>query len=135
MFSVRAGVGGAFEHGGVPREMVVFTQTSAGGPDIMGRIERVARTSGMGHDLPVVVDRTYTWPWAWYLRDYAIRYDSISEDFKPPDGAVLLIAREHEERVAPYLDRYQQPVPFRLRWWFPEVYRNIGRDNSFLSCP
>jgi len=133
MFSVRTGIVAAFEHGDVPREMIVYTQTSPDVPDIMGRIERVARTSGMGHDLPVVVDRTYTWPWAWYLRDYAIRYDSISEDFKPPDGAVLLIAREHEERVAPYLDRYQQPVPFRLRWWFPEVYRNIGRDNLWLA--
>jgi uncharacterized protein (TIGR03663 family) len=133
MFSVRTGIVAAFEHGDVPREMIVYTQTSPDVPDIMERIERVARTSGKGHDLPVVVDTTYTWPWAWYLRDYAIRYDSIPEDFEPPEGAVLLIAREHEDRVAPYLDRYQQPVPFRLRWWFPEVYRDIGRDDLGLA--
>jgi len=133
MFSVRTGIVAAFEHGDVPREMIVYTQTSPDVPDIMERIEGVARTSGKGQDLPVVVDTTYTWPWAWYLRDYDIRYDSISEDFRPPEGAVLLIAREHEDRVAPYLDRYQQPVPFRLRWWFPEAYRNIGRDNLWLA--
>ncbi len=133
LFSVRTGIVAAFEHGDVPREMIVYTQTSPDVPDIMERIEQAARTSGKGYELAVVVDRTYTWPWAWYLRDYAIRYDSISEEFDPPEGAVLLIAQEHEDRVTPFLDRYQQPAPFRLRWWFPEAYRDIGRDNLWLA--
>ena len=133
LFSVRTGIVAAFEHGDVPREMLIYTQTSPEVPDIMDRMERVARTSGLGHELPVVVDTTYTWPWAWYLRDYDVTYKSIGEDFELPEGAVLLIAREHEERIAPYLDRYQQPVPYRLRWWFPESYRDVGRDNLWLA--
>ncbi len=31
------------------------------------------------------------------------------------------------------LDRFQEPVPYRLRWWFPELYRGIGRDNLWLA--
>ncbi len=75
----------------------------------------------------------YTWPWAWYLRDYTdVTYENIGDEFSPPEDAVLLIARENEGRVEPFLDRYQEPAPYRLRWWFPEVYRGIGRDKENL---
>jgi uncharacterized protein (TIGR03663 family) len=133
LFSVWIAVLASFDHGDVPREMLVYTQTSPEVPDLMERIERTARTSGRGRDLPVIVDTTYTWPWAWYLRDYRVTYDNIGEGFSPPEDAVLLIARENEGRVEPLLDRYQEPVPYRLRWWFPETYRGIGRDNLWLA--
>ncbi|TET98316.1 MAG: hypothetical protein E3J29_03780, partial [Dehalococcoidia bacterium] len=71
--------------------------------------------------------------WAWYLRDYTdVTYDDIGEEFSPPQDAVLLIARENEGRVEPILHDYQEPVPYRLRWWFPEAYRGIGRDKDNL---
>jgi uncharacterized protein (TIGR03663 family) len=143
LFSVRTAVLASFghgdfpgEHGDVPREMLVYTQTSPEVPEMMDRIEMIARTSGLGHDLPVVVDNFngYTWPWAWYLRDYThVTYESVGEGFSPPQDAILLIAREDEGRVEPLLDRYQQPIPYRLRWWFPEDYRGIGRDNLWLA--
>jgi uncharacterized protein (TIGR03663 family) len=133
LFSVWIAVLASFDHGDVPREMLVYTQTSPEVPDLMERIERTARTSGRGRDLPVIVDTTYTWPWAWYLRDYRVTYDDIGEGFSLPEDAVLLIARENEGRVEPLLDRYQEPVPYRLRWWFPETYRGIGRDNLWLA--
>ena len=133
LFSVWVAVVASFEHGDVPREMLVYTQTSPDVPDIMDRIERIGRSSGRGRDLPVVVDDTYTWPWAWYLRDYNIDFDEIGEEFSPPDDAVLLIASQNETRVMPLLNRYQEPVPYRLRAWFPEAYRRIGRDNLWLA--
>ncbi len=133
LFSVRTAVIASFEHGDVPREMLIYTQTSPDVPDVMERIEEIAQTSGRGLDLPVIVDNTYTWPWAWYLRDYSITYDSFDDEFEPPPDAVLLVARENESKVAPFLDRYQEPVPYRLRWWFPEGYRSIGRDNLWLA--
>ncbi|MFB3093724.1 MAG: flippase activity-associated protein Agl23, partial [Dehalococcoidia bacterium] len=133
LFSVRTAVIASFEHGDVPQELLVYTQTSPEVPDVMERIEEIAQTSGRGLDLLVIVDNTYTWPWAWYLRDYRIRYESFDDEFEPPPDAVLLIARENEGKVAPFLDRYQEPVPYRLRWWFPEVYRGIGRGNLWLA--
>ncbi|MCH7523138.1 MAG: SMP-30/gluconolactonase/LRE family protein, partial [Chloroflexi bacterium] len=133
LFSVRTAVIASFENGDVPNELLIYTQTSPEVPDVMERIEEIAQTSGRGLDLPVIVDDTYTWPWAWYLRDYSITYESFDDEFEPPPDAVLLIARENESKVAPFLDRYQEPVPYRLRWWFPEVYRSIGRDNLWLA--
>ncbi|MCH7999948.1 MAG: TIGR03663 family protein, partial [Chloroflexi bacterium] len=133
LFSVRTAVIASFEHGDVPNELLVYTQTSPEVPDVMERIAETAQTSGRGLDLPVIVDDTYTWPWAWYLRDYSITYESFDDEFEPPPDAVLLIARENESKLAPFLDRYQEPVPYRLRWWFPEVYRSIGRDNLWLA--
>jgi DNA-binding beta-propeller fold protein YncE len=35
--------------------------------------------------------------------------------------------------VAPYANDYQEPIPFRLRWWFPEVYRDVGRGTLWWA--
>ena len=43
------------------------------------RSTQYARESGMGKNLPIVVDSAdgFTWPWAWYLRDYkSVTYTS-----------------------------------------------------------
>jgi uncharacterized protein (TIGR03663 family) len=134
LMSVRTAVVATFEHGDVPREMLIYTQTSPDVPDIRDRIERTARESGLGEDLPIIIDSAYTWPWPWYLRDYRVVYKSIDEDFEPPEDAVLLVAAEHSGVLADYFDRYQEPVEYRLRWWFPERYRGIGRDNLWLAA-
>jgi uncharacterized protein (TIGR03663 family) len=133
LFSVRAGVVASFEHGDVPREMLIYVQTSPEVPGLRDRIDEIARTSGRGHDLPIIVDREFTWPWAWYLRDYGPRIVEIDDEFEPPEDAILLLGAPNEARVADYLDRYQEPQQFPLRWWFPERYRDVGRDDLWLA--
>lgn len=130
MFSLRAGVIVAFEHGDVPDEPLIYTQTSPDVPDVMERIEEIARVSGRGRSLPIVVDSTYTWPWAWYLRDYTnATYIPIGPEFEAEPDAVLLVALDHEQYVKPFAGAYQEPQRYVLRWWFPEAYRGIQRDS------
>src|SRR3972149_1750208 len=77
-------------------------------------------------NLPIVVDGTdgFSWPWAWYLRDYReVRYDSpATPGYKPPEGAVLLINRANAKNVD--VEGYTQ-TPYKHRWWFPETYRGL----------
>ncbi len=46
---------------------------------------------------------------------------------------MLLVASEKQGKVEPFLDRYEEPVPYPLRSWFPERYRGIGRDSLLLG--
>lgn len=127
--SVRTGIVASFRYGDVPREMLVYTQTSPWLPDVVERIDDYARQTGLGRDLPIVIDVTdasYAWPWHWYLRDYHdVRYQRLGEGFVPPAGAVVVVAVERDYLMERYRERYDPPYRFPLRWWFPEVYRRL----------
>jgi uncharacterized protein (TIGR03663 family) len=128
LFGVKTGVTASFQNGDVPREMLVYTQTSPAVPEVAGRMARLAAESGLGRDLPLAVDTTYAWPWQWYLRDYrGLRYVSPAQGFQPPQGAVVVLAYENAAHMQPYQGAYQPPYRYPLRWWFPEVYRDIAR--------
>ena len=123
--TVRAGLTAAFKNDDTPVEMLVYTQTSPDIPQLVARIDALARESGLGANLPIVVDNTdgYSWPWAWYLRDYhSVSYVKVSDDYKPPDGAVLLVHAGNAGRVD--AAAYSQTA-YRHRWWFCESYRDV----------
>ena len=89
-------------------------------PDVVESIETAGRNSGLGNDLPVVVDGGIE-PWAWYLRDYThLTYANAGSGFKPPEGAVVLLLASNEQSMQPFAADYDEPVRFPLRWWYPE---------------
>jgi DNA-binding beta-propeller fold protein YncE len=125
--TVRASITLSFKNEDTPVEMLVYTQTSPEIVDLVDRIDTLARTSGLGHSLPIVVDSQdgYSWPWAWYLRDYhEVSYVEMSErPYDPPANAVLLVHTANAYRID--AAGYSQ-TPYRHRWWFTEEgYRSI----------
>ncbi len=130
VFSVRTAILTAYDHGDVPREFLFYAQTSPDVPDVVGRIDHIAKASGKGPGLRIQVDEADTWPWAWYLRNYNISFESMGAEFVPETGALLLVKAENETFTTAHRQDYQPPQPYTLRWWFPEEYRGIGeRDN------
>jgi DNA-binding beta-propeller fold protein YncE len=126
--TVRAALNLSFQNPDTPVEMLVYTQTSPDVPRIRDQIEQIARESGLGHNLPIVVDPTdgYTWPWAWYLRDYQVSYYLPQPgSFQPPQDAVLLIAQSNASSID---GTAYTAEPFKLRWWFCETYRDPSGD-------
>jgi uncharacterized protein (TIGR03663 family) len=149
VFSVRAAVLASYGHpglpqaelgdlakrdyGDVPDELLVYTQTSGDIPVLRDQIDKAARDSNLGKNLPIVVDSVdgYTWPWAWYLRDYkSVSYTTISPNYTPPQGAVLLISKGSATNVN-LGTAYNEGVPYHHRRWFPEEYR--GADGKYSS--
>ncbi len=135
------GVRLSFQLGDVPREMLVFTQTSPYVPDVVQTIDKAGRTSGLGNELPVVVDGGIE-PWIWYLRNHKrVSYTSLQQGFQPEEGAVVIALASNEAVMQPHLDKYQEPVRFPLRWWFPEfdTYKAVPSADNFrgirLSSP
>ncbi len=118
----------------VPVEMLVYTQTSPDIPQVVADIQRLGEESGKGTDLKITVDGTdgFSWPWVWYLRDYAtVSHPCFSTDAscspmsQPPDSDVLLLASRNRSSAQTYLSAYGRPVEYKHRWWFPESYRGL----------
>ena len=83
-----------FERGDVPKDLLIYTQSSPEIARIAQDIDQLAEATGKGYNLPIAVDSTdsFAWPWAWYLRDYkSVAY--VDFNTGPPQGeyAVLLV--------------------------------------------
>jgi len=132
VFSIRTAGVASFEHGDIPVEMLVYTQTSPDVPKLRDAIEEVGEATGLGRDVPVFIDEEFTWPWVWYLRDYrAVTYGSAKGGTLPEgsEGAILLVERANAPGLQLDQAQYDSGQPFRLRWWFPEDYRTLNRSN------
>ena len=130
IFSVRAAWMASFASGdgADAREMLVYTQSTPDIPKVMRQIEEYAAQTGLGLDLPIDVDGTdaFTWPWAWYLRNYhQVAYPSMNESYQPRPNAVVLVNAGNDPTVRTKLTGYGEGEPYHHRWWFPEIYRNI----------
>ena len=125
--TVRAGITASFEHGDVPVELLVYTQTSPQIPELRDRIDALARETGMGYNLPIEVDGTdgFAWPWVWYLRNYhAVSYiPPPTAGYQPPANSVALIARSNRALID---SEGFGETPYKHRWWFEETYRGKG---------
>ena len=129
VFSIRTAGVASFEHGDIPVELLVYTQTSPDVPKLRDAIEQVGKTTGLGRDVPVLVDEEFTWPWVWYLRDYRdVTYRSATAEALP-QGAILLVEKTNVGSLQLDPAVYDSGQPFRLRWWFPENYRVLNRHN------
>ena len=127
-FSIRTALQASYAHGDIPVEMLVYTQTSPEVPRIKKEIDRIAAESGLGKDMPITVDASegFTWPWAWYLRDYDnVSYPDLRQSPGNPSGAVLLLNSNSYGPNKPYLAKYRPGQHYPHRWWFPEKYRDL----------
>ena len=132
VLTVRTGFRASFENGDVPVEMIVYTQTSPDVTRLMKEIQRGADETGRLTNLPIMIDDTsgFSWPWAWYLRDYDLVYYQANvggSQGLEPDTDVMVIHYDNVE----YADKlssegYTRGRRVRHRWWFPEqVYRGL----------
>ena len=138
VLTVRASAMASYNHGDVPVEMLVYTQTSPDIRTLAGEFRRANGFEGDDNGIAIDVDDTsgFTWPWAWYLRDsnrYHASYRNIDgEAFvdRSPTAEVLLVHSNNEGDVTPTVEGlYTEGQRIRHRWWFPEhTYRDLTLD-------
>jgi uncharacterized protein (TIGR03663 family) len=121
------------DHGDVPVELLVYTQTSGDIPILQSKIDQYAKESGQGENTAIVVDSTdgYTWPWAWYLRHYKkVTWVTVTAGYTPPSpNAILLISKSNASNVQ-LGGNYSEGTTYHHRRWFPEDYRGIDGKYS-----
>jgi uncharacterized protein (TIGR03663 family) len=128
-FTIWIGVRVTYVHGDEARELMIYTQTTDDVPAIADRIDRLAARSGLRDGLRIHVDRSFGFPWAWYLRDYDVTFDTITLEFEPEPGAIVIISSREDVQMSAYRDDYDPPQQFTLREWHAEDYRGIGESD------
>ena len=126
VLTVRTGWVATYVHSDVPREMLIYTQTSPDIHNLVREIETAGDLTGDRNEIRLSIDSAdgFTWPWAWYLRGYAnVTYPDQSESVSAPgDGtAIAVINAKNNTKVEPELgDDYTEGRRIVHRWWFPE---------------
>lgn len=133
LFTVRAGYIASFVTKDNPKDMLIYTQTSASIPQIKAHIDELAASTGKGKNLRITVDGSdgFSWPWVWYLREYkAVGYPCLASDTgcqplqTPADSDVMLMNQRTVSSNSQQLLNYGVTQTAALRHWFPEdVYR------------
>ena len=130
ILTVRTGWIASFQDSDVPTELLIYTQTSPALAEVAREIEAAAMLTGDGSDLRITIDGSsgFTWPWTWYLRDYAqVSYPNLgfSRPEGPSNSAVAIVHTRNENIAKPaFVDDFTEGRRFPHRQWFPETYKN-----------
>ena len=118
-----------YQEGDVPKDMLVYTQTSPDLHRMVGELTTLSAIMNGGRDLEIWYDDNNgtSWPMQWYLRNFPNRHLYGGTLAGPPDGVpVVLVGGDNRSSVEPYLDGYTSQE-YVLRWWFPEeIYRHFA---------
>ena len=132
VLTVRTGWVATYVHSDVPREMLIYTQTSPDIHNLVREIETAGDLTGDRNEIRLSIDSTdgFTWPWAWYLRGYDnVTYPdhSVSESPSVDGTAIAVINAKNNTKIEPELgENYTDGRRIVHRWWFPEneTYKN-----------
>ncbi len=121
-WTARHSIPTAFVYGDIPRDFVVYTQTSRDVLEAMEIMEEAGRRTGQGRNIPIYLETETHWPYAWYLREWgAVAFGPVVEE--PPEQPIVLLSDETANEIGVQFVDYVG-FQFKLREWFPEhVYK------------
>ncbi len=137
-YTIRSSYRLAYQNGDIPREMLIYTQTSPDVMRIMRRLEEasIRRTGGL--DIPVIYDNETIWQW--YLRDFT-HATRTGPEMRGPPGEEVQVVFLLKSNYDTYPQNREYLEDFRihrfpLRWWLPEdsVYR-LHRRGEWRTDP
>jgi len=131
LFSLKTMIDVSYERGDVPKDMLIYTQSSPEIAQIATEINQLAAATGKGYNMPIAVDSTdsFAWPWAWYLRDYKqVSYVDFTNGAPSGQFDVMLVnssnlAKVNDQLLQSGSTQYQSPIKYPHRWWFDENYK------------
>jgi uncharacterized protein (TIGR03663 family) len=112
-------------HGDIAEDMLIYTQTTPDVTMVVDEIEQLSERLVGGKEMKVAFDEFTSWPFWWYLREYPNVVFFGKEPVGPLDAPVVLVGLDNESATRPYLTDYIRQE-YKLRWWFPEDYRNLS---------
>jgi hypothetical protein len=136
-FTFRAGWIANYENSDIPREMLVYTQTSPDLHQLAKEIEQTAQLTGDRAEIKLAIDTrdAYAWPWQWYLRRYTeVSFrDHTDDNIVVADDRVIAVINEHNnsKTTEELPDGFSEGRRLVHRWWFPESYRDLTGKKFF----
>ena len=132
LLQVHAGWRLTYLEGDVPKDMLVYTQTSPDVTRVVRELTTLSQATTGGNGLVVWYDDNngVSWPMQWYLRDFPNRnLFGHSLSAPPLNAPIVLVGSDNNASVRGALSGYT-PQTYVLRWWFPEdpIYRDFAID-------
>ncbi len=126
LLQVHAGWRMSMYEADVPKDMLIYTQTSPDVTRVMSEITALSDELTGGQHLEVWYDSDVSWPFQWYLRDFdRARFIGASLSQDPGTASVLLLGG-NADMNGQFLQNYTA-TNYVLRWWFPEeTYRGFA---------
>ncbi len=130
-FTFRAGWIASFVHEDVPREILVYTQTSQDIRQVSNEIRLAGNLTGEGNRISLAIDTSdsFAWPWHWYLRsNTGAQFSDLSlDDAGATRGVEIAVvnARNNNKVEPEYSNTHTEPRRIQHRAWFPEDYRGL----------
>ena len=127
LLQVHAGWRMSMHEADVPKDMLIYTQTSPDVTRVMNEIDALSEELTGGQHLEIWYDSEVSWPFQWYLRNFdQARFIGASLSQDPGGAPILLLGGNSSTVAAPYLANYTV-TNYVLRWWFPEeTYRGFA---------
>ncbi|MGA7669959.1 MAG: TIGR03663 family protein, partial [Nitrolancea sp.] len=118
-----------YREGDVPRDMLVYVQTTPDVPRVTSQLQTLSQqvTGGMG--LTVWYDDVTQWPFNWYLKDFPNRRYVGRELPSTLDAQVIIISDDVlTQQMETELNTNYTYQEYPMRWWFPEenTYRRFA---------
>ena len=135
----RAGWIASYQNGDVPREMLVYTQTSPDLHKLAKEIEQTAQLTGDRSEIKLAIDTrdAYSWPWQWYLRRYTqVAYaDHTTDEAEVGEDRLIAVinANNNDKATTKLPDGFSDGRRLVHRWWFPERYRDLTPETFFAT--
>ncbi|MHB8620168.1 MAG: flippase activity-associated protein Agl23 [Chloroflexota bacterium] len=134
LFTIHADWPLNYYRGDIPRDMLIYTQTSPQVKQAVAEIDRLSNHLTDGHGLDILVEQSSqccTWPFAWYLRDYhKLTYVPVLSS--APTQPVVITSVENDAHDKPLLTNYVGSE-YKLRSWFPEDYRGLTLQKALTT--
>ena len=136
LLTIRTTIYANFVNSDIPIEMLVYTQTSPDLLQVNNTIKKLHAKSEMADEPLIIIDQTngFTWPWSWYLRNYAnAKYPKLQpESYEPHEQASIVVVHSSNHLAADKAlsKNYKKAGRIPHRWWFPEhTYRDLNIIN------
>ncbi len=125
--TIRFAVIAAYLHADNAQEPLVYVQSSPMVTTVMDDLDALSERVAGDYNLKIAYDSHTSWPFSWYLRDYPNAFFFGSDPQTYADAvrgaSVILAGRDVEQALKPLVNGYVRH-DYKMRWWFPEDYRN-----------
>ncbi|NJK80191.1 MAG: hypothetical protein HC914_09925 [Chloroflexaceae bacterium] len=124
LYTVRSSYRINYLSGDVPRDALIYTQTSPDVARVVNRLEAISELRTRGLEMPIIYDNETVWQW--YLRDFtnATRTGPQLSSAPGPEVQAVLMLQENLDRYSENRNLLEQQgfvlQRYPLRWWFPE---------------
>jgi uncharacterized protein (TIGR03663 family) len=118
-----------YREGDVPKDMLIYVQTSPDVPRVTDQLTQLSQQVNGGMGLSIWYDDVTQWPFNWYLKDFPNRRYIGNQLPSDLDAQVIVVA--DNTLTSSMEDQLKQNYTYQeypMRWWYPEenTYRRFA---------